>query len=446
MDITALLNGLTPGTDNKVKAPETGENSFSLVLAAASGENAEATTKLLVDSLTDTREQLITEAAQTLSAPVSVQDFQTKEINESEEQLSELAAAVDLPVTTLVNGSPWGTSTVVPVNNPQTGQPTVDFSTDVAPGHTLFQQPSTELSAVSLQSSEGSPASTPAIQHKLRAAQAVSVPNSGAHFSDAKFTAESGARFASDTTGSLLPTAEIAGRSVPGVSETTTAPAAMTGQSETRAMTPTLLTASGNNLTYASQAATDYTMHTHVSSTALNQVTGEATSLGTGVGSMLNSSTQPGPIAASMNLQSPLTSGLWGRELEQQLVGLIQRGGNSMELQLNPRELGPLSVSLTLEDQNAKLQFFSAHTVVRSAVEQAIPQLRDALAQQGITLAEASVGEQQQRQREDSTQRAPHQSISGSNNNDSVLETAVVSASPTAESTGIYHGGVDLYA
>lgn len=105
----------------------------------------------------------------------------------------------------------------------------------------------------------------------------------------------------------------------------------------------------------------------------------------------------PAPVAPLM-LQSPIGSTPWQQELGLQLVQLTQRGGHQVELHLNPRDLGPLTISLTLDHQGAQAQFFAAHAVVRDAVQQAIPELRAALAGQGIALGEAMVGQQQQQQ------------------------------------------------
>lgn len=146
------------------------------------------------------------------------------------------------------------------------------------------------------------------------------------------------------------------------------------------------------------------------------------------------------PSSISPSLQSPVASASWGRELEHQVLGLAQRGDDRVDLQLNPRELGPLSVSLTLDDQGARVQFFSAHAAVRSAVEQAIPQLRDALAQQGIALGEASVGEQQQQQHQ---QRTPEWDYRGGDTGDSDSKLEMTSVAPTASD---HIRGVDLYA
>ncbi|WP_111414106.1 flagellar hook-length control protein FliK [Billgrantia lactosivorans] len=103
---------------------------------------------------------------------------------------------------------------------------------------------------------------------------------------------------------------------------------------------------------------------------------------------------QPLP-AAHASLAAPVQSPAWPNQLGQQLVQFARKGGEQqVELRLNPAELGPLSVTLKMTEQGAQAQFLSAHAQVRQVLEQAIPQLREALAEQGISLGETSVGEQ----------------------------------------------------
>ncbi|GGW21642.1 hypothetical protein GCM10007157_09130 [Vreelandella hamiltonii] len=63
-------------------------------------------------------------------------------------------------------------------------------------------------------------------------------------------------------------------------------------------------------------------------------------------------------------------------------------------MKLNPSDLGPLSISLRMTEQGTQAQFLSAHAHVRQTLEQAIPQLREMLAEQGITLSDTFVGDQ----------------------------------------------------
>ncbi|WP_227368231.1 flagellar hook-length control protein FliK [Halomonas sp. M20] len=102
-------------------------------------------------------------------------------------------------------------------------------------------------------------------------------------------------------------------------------------------------------------------------------------------------------------LSAPLASAQWQQGLGQQLVSMHQRGNQRVELYLHPADLGPVSISLKMDDQLAQAQFTSANPHVRAAIEQAIPQLREALAENGIQLGEAMVGQQNQQREGDQT-------------------------------------------
>ncbi|WP_192036505.1 flagellar hook-length control protein FliK [Halomonas sp. YLGW01] len=164
--------------------------------------------------------------------------------------------------------------------------------------------------------------------------------------------------------------------------------------------------------------------------------TGGASSAGTsGTG---GAQASPSPSAT---LGAPVASPAWSQQLGQQLVGMSQRGHQQMELHLNPAELGPLSVSLKVGEQNAQAQFLSAHAPVRSAIEQALPQLREALAEQGITLADTSVGEQR-------TGQGGEQRTFAASSSPADADGAVeVGPEPTpVPTTSALEGRVDLYA
>ncbi|GAA3903578.1 hypothetical protein GCM10022228_12290 [Halomonas cibimaris] len=99
---------------------------------------------------------------------------------------------------------------------------------------------------------------------------------------------------------------------------------------------------------------------------------------------------------AQASVAAPLGSPAWPQQLGQQLAQFSRRGGEQqVQLQIHPAELGPLSVSLKVSEHGGtQAHFLSSHAQVRQVVEQAIPQLREALAEQGIALGNTSVGEQ----------------------------------------------------
>ncbi|WP_258128420.1 flagellar hook-length control protein FliK [Achromobacter anxifer] len=110
----------------------------------------------------------------------------------------------------------------------------------------------------------------------------------------------------------------------------------------------------------------------------------------------------PAAIAAPavplvMQVATPVGGTHWGTELGQQVVMMshsARQGMQTAELRLDPPDLGPLRVSLNLSEGVASASFVSAHASVRQAIENAIPQLQQALAQAGISLGQTSVGEQ----------------------------------------------------
>ncbi|KGD92942.1 flagellar hook-length control protein [Achromobacter sp. RTa] len=110
----------------------------------------------------------------------------------------------------------------------------------------------------------------------------------------------------------------------------------------------------------------------------------------------------PAAIAAPavplvLQVATPVGGTHWGTELGQQVVMMshnARQGMQTAELRLDPPDLGPLRVSLNLADGVASASFVSAHASVRQAIETAIPQLQQALAQAGISLGQTSVGEQ----------------------------------------------------
>ena len=110
------------------------------------------------------------------------------------------------------------------------------------------------------------------------------------------------------------------------------------------------------------------------------------------VGSQGSSST-----TASATLQTPVNNPDWAKNLGQQLVNFHLKGDQNVQLHLNPSNLGPMSITLNVNEHLQATAHFASHSgQVRSALEQGIGQLREAMAQQGISLGETSVGEQRQ--------------------------------------------------
>ncbi|MBZ0329285.1 flagellar hook-length control protein FliK [Halomonas sp. ANAO-440] len=155
----------------------------------------------------------------------------------------------------------------------------------------------------------------------------------------------------------------------------------------------------------------------------------------------------PAPATpAQASLPAPVQGQAWTGQLGQQLVQFARLGGEQqIEMKLNPAELGPLSITLKMTEQGAQAQFLSAHAQVRQVLEQAIPQLREALAEQGISLGETSVGEQRHQEGQAFANQENHRG-SGADETEVHLPSAA-DIGLVENATGVsLDGRVNLYA
>jgi flagellar hook-length control protein FliK len=105
------------------------------------------------------------------------------------------------------------------------------------------------------------------------------------------------------------------------------------------------------------------------------------------------------------HIETALTAAGWEREIGQKVVLLVGRNEQRAELTLTPPSLGKVDVTLTVSGDQTSALFVSANPTVREALEQALPRLREMLADAGVQLGQAQVsagssqgnGDQQER-------------------------------------------------
>lgn len=146
----------------------------------------------------------------------------------------------------------------------------------------------------------------------------------------------------------------------------------------------------------------------------------------------------------AQTISTPLANPAWGEDFSQKISWMVSQKNQVAELHLNPPNLGPLDVVLKISDNQATALFASPHAAVRDAVESALPKLRELLADNGIMLSNATVGDQSPRDRgaEGSADRKSGASSAGSQA-DEVTET---SGTLPATSARRHNGMVDTFA
>lgn len=101
----------------------------------------------------------------------------------------------------------------------------------------------------------------------------------------------------------------------------------------------------------------------------------------------------PAPVAAGFG-QTP-SSAAWGQALDQQVMLMLNRGAQEARIRLHPQELGQLDIRLSMGGDRVDLNFSVQHAAVAGALQQHLPQLTQMLADQGLTLGQASVAHDQ---------------------------------------------------
>lgn len=97
---------------------------------------------------------------------------------------------------------------------------------------------------------------------------------------------------------------------------------------------------------------------------------------------------------AEARLPAPPGSAEFGPQISTQVVTFVREGVEHAQLQLNPAEMGPVSVQIQLDGATARVHLSAENPQTRQALEQAMPQLAGSLREAGLTLTGGGVFEQ----------------------------------------------------
>lgn len=97
-------------------------------------------------------------------------------------------------------------------------------------------------------------------------------------------------------------------------------------------------------------------------------------------------------VSMDVKVDAPVGQHRWGGEFAQKVVWLTTQQHQVAEIRLNPAHLGPVEVMLSITQDQATAQFISPHSAVRDAIQEALPRLREMMAESGIQLGNVMVG------------------------------------------------------
>lgn len=96
-------------------------------------------------------------------------------------------------------------------------------------------------------------------------------------------------------------------------------------------------------------------------------------------------------VSQEVKVDAPVGQHKWGGEFAQKVVWLSTQQHQVAEIRLNPAHLGPVEVMLSITQDQATAQFVSPHSAVRDAIQEALPRLREMMAENGIQLGNVMV-------------------------------------------------------
>jgi flagellar hook-length control protein FliK len=141
---------------------------------------------------------------------------------------------------------------------------------------------------------------------------------------------------------------------------------------------------------------------------------------------------------AAHNLATNATVGssAFAKELGQHITWLSGQDVKQAQIRLNPQDLGPLDVKVSVEHGRVDVSFITQHAATTTAVQQGLDQLHQMLSGQGLSLGHATVGQHAQQQ--PGAQQG--QQSAGNTNDEAVADT------PVAAATRVAVGLVDAFA
>ncbi|WP_318446360.1 flagellar hook-length control protein FliK [Photobacterium leiognathi] len=113
------------------------------------------------------------------------------------------------------------------------------------------------------------------------------------------------------------------------------------------------------------------------------------------IGSQQATAMKMEPQIAAAQVQTPLllTKDQAGEQISERINMMMAKNLKQVDIRLDPPELGKIQIKLTLNQDQASVQFTVNNSQIRDMVEHAMPRLREMMHQQGLQLAQGSVSQ-----------------------------------------------------
>jgi flagellar hook-length control protein FliK len=137
----------------------------------------------------------------------------------------------------------------------------------------------------------------------------------------------------------------------------------------------------------------------------------------------------------------------WDSQVGQKIIWMVAGKEQSASLTLNPPDMGPMQVVLSVTNDQATVTFSAAQPEVRQALENAMPKLREMMGESGIALGNATVNAGTPDQRQAQQGEQPRSQGSGTRFGSGGAQVESISLAPSRPGrSGGGTGLVDTFA
>jgi flagellar hook-length control protein FliK len=144
-------------------------------------------------------------------------------------------------------------------------------------------------------------------------------------------------------------------------------------------------------------------------------------------------------------ITSALNSPNWTQDFGSRVVWLAKNDQQVAQININPPQLGPIQITISINGDQTSAAFASPHPEVRQAIQDSLPQLREMLSNAGISLGQANVGTQLPSQNREAAYQFANEARS-SGENAILSPDSHASSSPAGIPIQRGRGLVDLFA
>lgn len=144
-------------------------------------------------------------------------------------------------------------------------------------------------------------------------------------------------------------------------------------------------------------------------------------------------------------MTKPLAHPNWNEDLGERIVWMRNKELSAAEIRLNPQHLGPISVRIEMNNDQATIVFTSPHAAVRDALEASLPKLREMMSNQQLNLVDVNIS---QNTSSGQQHQSPHHQTPRSFDGFTLLSGSVDAAGEELENNGavVGKGILNIYA